>query len=190
MYKILAILLAFVFFSAGKSHCIELSAVAQMLAAKTLCNEAAGEPMKGQEAVARVMMLRALLSGESLETVLRIPSQFAGASLPWRSSPERMVESLNIIADVWESGDYGVYTHFWPVYRMSGGKKVKNNMPRWWTGSRHRIGDHWFGTMPFRTSTKTGMRQALSMLAEHSKELAEFIFPERKTNTAYSVAAK
>lgn len=156
---------------------VEWTGAGQMGVAKTAYNEACGD--ESLRAVVQVILRRAELTGEPVLDVLRRKEQFAGFWLPWKAEPEQMVEAVNLVADVWESKDYGKYTNFWPIYKMKNGKRVLNPMPKWWTGPRTRIGNHWFGTMPFPTATKKGAELMMNSLAGESKLLAEFIFPCR-----------
>lgn len=162
----------------GRVAAVEWTGAGQMGIAKTAHNEAYGD--KSLRAVVQVILRRAALTGEPVLDVLRRKDQFAGFWMPWNAEPEQMVEMVNLVADVWESKDYGKYTNFWPVYKNDKhGRRVLNSMPRWWTGPRTRIGNHWFGTMPFPSSTKKGAMLMMNSLALESKLLADFIFPCR-----------
>jgi hypothetical protein len=162
----------------GRAIAVEWTGAGQMGVAKTAYNEAYGDA--SLRAVIQVILHRAELTGEPVLDVLRRKDQFAGFWPPWKAEPEQMVEMVNLAADIWESKDYGKYTNFWPVYKNdSHGRRVLNPMPKWWTGPRTRIGNHWFGTMPFPTATKEGAVLMLNRLAGVSKMLAEFIFPCR-----------
>lgn len=161
----------------GRAIAVEWTGAGQMGVAKTAYNEAYGD--ESLRAVVQVILRRAELTGEPVLDVLRRKEQFAGFWLPWKAEPEQMVETVNLVADVWESKDYGKYTNFWPVYKMKSGRRVLNPMPKWWTGSRTRIGNHWFGIMPFPAATKKGARLMMNSLARESKLLADFIFPCR-----------
>lgn len=162
----------------GRAIAVEWTGAGQMGVAKTAFNEAYGD--ESLRTVIQVILHRAELTGEPVLDVLRRKEQFAGFWLPWKAEPEQMVEIVNLVADVWESKDYGKYTNFWPVYKNDRrGRRVLNPMPTWWTGPRTRIGNHWFGTMPFPTATKKGARLMMNGLARESKLLAEFIFPCR-----------
>lgn len=144
--------------------------------AKTAYNEAYGD--KSLRAVIQVVLHRAELTGEPVLDVLRRKNQFAGFWLPWKAEPEQMAEAVNLVAEVWESKDYGSFTNFWPVYKNDRhGRRVLNPMPKWWIGPRTRIGNHWFGTMPFPAATKKGAWLMMDSLAKESDLLAEFIFP-------------
>lgn len=156
---------------------VEWRGAGQMGVAKTAYNEAHGD--ESLRPVIQVILHRAELTGEPVLDVLRRKEQFAGFWLPWKAEPEQMVEIVNLVADVWESKDYGKYTNFWPVYKIKNGRRAMNPMPKWWIGPRTRIGNHWFGTMPFPSSTNNGAKLMMNSLAVESKLLAEFIFPCR-----------
>jgi len=156
---------------------VEWTGAGQMGVAKTAYNEAYGD--ESLRAVVQVILHRAELTSEPVLDVLRRKEQFAGFWPPWKAEPEQMVEMVNLVADVWQSKDYGKYTNFWPVYKMKNGRRVLNSMPKWWTGLRARIGNHWFGTMPFPAATKKGAGMMMNSLAGESKLLADFIFPCR-----------
>lgn len=165
--------------TAAPSAAVELTAAGQMAAAKTAWNEAGGDP--SMRAVVQVMFFRAHISGEPLLTVIKIKDQFSGFSKPWKATPEQMAEAVMLVADVWGKGDYGQYTHFWPVYKNDkNGKRVLNPMPSWWQGPRVRNGGHWLGKMPIVTSTKRGAALMLRNLAASSPALARMIFPHRE----------
>jgi hypothetical protein len=161
----------------GRAIAVEWTGAGQMGVAKTAYNEAYGDA--SLRAVIQVILHRAELTGEPVLDVLRRKEQFAGFWLPWKADPEQMAEVVNLVADVWGSKNYGKYTNFWPVYKMKNGRRILNQMPKWWTGPRTRIGNQWFGTMPFSSSTKKGARLMMSSLAGESKLLADFIFPCR-----------
>jgi hypothetical protein len=155
---------------------VKWTGAGQMGVAKTAYNEAYGD--KSLRAVIQVILHRAELTGERVLDVLRCKNQFAGFWPPWKAEPEQMAEMVNLVADVWTSEDYGSFTNFWPVYKNDRhGRRILNPMPKWWTGPKTRIGNHWFGTMPFATTTKNGARRMMRMLAQESDLLAEFIFP-------------
>jgi hypothetical protein len=156
---------------------VELTGAGQMGVAVTAYNEAYGDD--SIRAVIQAILYRAELTGESVLDVLRLNGQFAGFLLPWRAKPEQMAEMVNLVAEVWESGDYGKYTNFWPVYKIKNGRRVLNPMPKWWIGPRTRIGNHWFGTMPFPTSTRRGRLRMINSLAKESDLLTDFIYQFR-----------
>jgi hypothetical protein len=159
---------------------VSLSAVEQLGLTRTALVEGRDQGEEGMRRVMQVVLRRAELSGETVMQVMSLRDQFVGFYAPWRASDQEIVDTLDLAWEVYASGDYGKYTHFWPVYvNDSRGRRTKNKLPTWWRGEAVRHGGHYFGTMPFSTTSRAGMRTALRRLAEECEALAEWIFPQQ-----------
>lgn len=162
--------------SATAAKWIELTAEEQLALAMTVLNEAGGEGQRGQVAVAKVVLFRAKIAGESVEKTLRVPKQFAGYRGGITAS--RATELVIMLGLVWDVaagkyGDYGPYANFRPT-----GKAPKS----WYTKSTsiEQIGGHeFFAGLPYRVSSRGNAGAMLRNLAATSLEVERMIFPCR-----------
>lgn len=152
---------------------LELTATEQLELAMTVLNEAGGEGQRGQVAVAKVVLFRASIAGESVGATLRVPQQFAGYRGAIAAS--RAAELVAMLGLVWDVaagkyGDYGPYTNFRPV-----GKAPKS----WYKQSTtvDRIGGHEFFVLPYKVASRRNAGTMLRNLAASSPALARMIFP-------------
>lgn len=158
---------------------IELTATEQLELAMTVLNEAGGEGRRGQVAVAKVVLFRARIAGESVGDTLRAPQQFAGYRGGIAAS--RAVELVAMLGLVWDvasgkHGDYGPYTNFRPTGTAPGS---------WYRQSTtvDVIGGHeFFAGLPYRVARRKNAGIMLRNLAAGSAEVALMIFPHRKKN--------
>lgn len=155
---------------------IELTAEEQLELAMTVLNEAGGEGRRGQVAVAKVVLFRARIAGESVGDTLRVPQQFAGYRGGIAASRAgELVAMLGLVWDVaaGKYGDYGPYTNFRPA----------GTAPKSWykkSTTVDRIGGHEFFVLPYRVATRKNVGTMLRNLAAGSAEVAGMIFPHRK----------
>jgi len=148
----------------------------QLELAMTVYVEARGEGQRGQVAVAKVVLYRAQLAGESIGATLRVPEQFAGyrGSVPAREA-EKLVATLELVWDVASGkyGDYGPYTNFRPTGKA----------PRSWyekSTTVEQIGRHEFFVLPYKVAARKNAGTMLRNLAASSPELSRMIFPHRE----------
>lgn len=152
---------------------LELTAAEQLALAMTVLNEAGGEGQRGQVAVAKVVLFRAKISGESVGATLRVPQQFAGYRGGIAAS--RAADLVTMLGLVWDVaagkyGNYGPYTNFRPT-----GKAPKS----WYKQSTtvDRIGGHEFFVLPYKVADRKNAGTMLRNLAASSPTLARMIFP-------------
>jgi hypothetical protein len=161
---------------AAAAEWIELTAAEQLALAMTVLNEAGGEGQRGQVAVAKVVLFRARIAGESVGATLRVPQQFAGyrGAIAANRAAD-LVATLGLVWDVaaGKYGNYGPYTNFRPT-----GKAPKS----WYKQSTtvDRIGGHEFFVLPYKVAARKNAGTMLRNLAASSPALARMIFPHRE----------